>query len=72
MDENITLIEKLDETLVGLEKAVRQKNKSLVGTHVVEFSRIISESPGLLEERDLTTYGNRFQQIMKQGGYTTR
>mgnify|MGYP001596862775 CR=1 FL=1 len=71
MMEIFILIEELDDALSGLEDAVGKRDKELVGSHVVEFSRIISEAPRVLEEHDLTTYGNRFQQIMKQGGYLT-
>lgn len=65
MMHNADLIRELDETLTGLEKAIKGRKKAEVHVHVKTFTKLLGDSPGVLSENDLTRYGQTFSLLME-------
>ena len=69
MNDRVELTGMLDDTLKGLGEEVEKKNKEGIKLKVLEFTRVIGESPGVLGEEELTRYSGEFSKLMKRGEY---
>ena len=60
----------IEEIVTGIEKAAieRDKKKFMLGT--LRFTKILSQSPGVLPLEDLNMYTSRFREAKRMGGYT--
>jgi hypothetical protein len=69
MNDRVELTGMLDDTLKELGKEIERRNKEGINSRVLEFTRVIGESPGVLGEVELTRYSNEFSKLMKRGEY---
>ena len=63
------LVRHVEETVSGIEKAAKDKDKGGVSNGTIRFTKLLGENPGVLPMEDLNKYTERFRMAMGQGVY---